>query len=596
MKTPVQLAVVGLALAFALPGFAAVLRTESGSPPLRWNFDRYLADFFPDQNPSTRAVRFHLGTTVSRSGVQSNEWNSVRAAFAQWQAVPGTKILFEEGSPVSNPVNVTALDGRNDVVWLPSGTYGQGDLGERISLGSGTIALTVLSLDVDFNDSTTGTIVEADTLIHRDLDYVVDYQSTTASRIFLESVMLHEIGHWLGMNHSPLGAATLWWYQASGVGAGAGLSSDDLSFARSQYGKPEALLADGTLRGTVRLGGTGVFGALVAAERPDGMVVAGTVTESDGTFRIPGLPAGQYRLRAYPADPNAGGDASLVRGLELDVSAARRFSGANTAFLPTLDAVVTLGAGASMERNLTVGVGTPPFRITEVRTGFNPAARASGDQPLLLPAGQSNLWVGVFVPSNLPADAVLKVTGPGLTHGPTQVIPQALRQLTLVQVPVTVAVDAPAGLRSIELTANGFTASAVGFIDVDPIAPDHNFDGLDDRFQRQYFFPWTRSEAGPEADPDSDGFVNRRERLMGSDPTNRSSVAYRLTRIRMTVDGTELSWESAPGRRYQAWSREALTSGWVKVGTPVTAVGESSTLTDPRPASAVRFYRIADAP
>lgn len=596
MKTPVFCALLGGSIAFALPVSAAVLRTESGSPPLRWNFDQYLADFFPDQNPSTRAVRFHLGTTVSRSGVQSNEWNSVRSAFAQWQSVPGTKILFEEGAPVSNPVNVSALDGRNDVVWLPNGTYGQGDLGERISMGSGTIALTVLSLDVDFNDSTTGTIVEADTLFNRDLDYAVDFQSTTTSRIFLESAMLHEIGHWLGMNHSPLGAATLWWYQASGVGAGAGLSSDDLSFARSQYGKPATLAADGILRGTVRLGGNGVFGALVAAERPDGVVMAGTVTESDGSFRIPGLPPGQYRLRAYPADPNAGGDASLVRGLELDVSAARRFSSANTSFLPTLDALVTLAAGASVERNVTVSAGTPPFRITEVRTGFNPAGRASGDQPLLLPAGQSNLWVGVFVPVTLPTNAVLSITGPGLTFGNSQVIPQALRQLTLVQAPVTVAPDAPPGLRSIELTANGFTAAAVGFVDVDPIAPDHNFDGLDDRFQRQYFAPWTRTEAGPEADPDGDGFVNRRERLMGSDPTNRSSVAYRLTRIRMTVDGTELTWESAPGRRYQAWSRETLTSGWVTVGTAVTAGGETSTRTDPRPASAIRFYRITDAP
>lgn len=593
---PGPLALVGISLALALPSFAAVVRTESGSPPLRWNFDRYLADFFPDQNPSTRAIRFHLGTLVSRGGVQSNEWNSVRAAFAQWQTVPGTKILFEEGAPVPNPVNVSALDGRNDVVWLPSGNYGQGDLGERISLGSGTIALTVLSLDLDFDGSTTGTIVEADTLLNRDLDYFVDYQITTASRIFLESAMLHEIGHWLGMNHSPLGGATLWWQQGSGLGAGAGLSSDDISFARAQYGKPSSLAADGTLRGTVRLGGTGVLGALVAAERPDGVVVAGTATEPDGSFRIPGIPAGQYRLRAYPADPNTGGDASLVRGLELDVSAAQRFSAANTTFLPTLDGVVTVGAGAEVERNLTVSGGTPPFRITEVRIGFDPASRASGDQPLLLPAGQSNLWVGVFVPAALPANAVLKITGPGLTHGNTQVIKPALRQLTLVQVPVTVAADAPPGLRSIELTANGFTASAVGFVDIEPKMPDHNFDGLDDRFQRQYFVPWTRSEAGPESDPDGDGFVNRRESAMGSDPTNRASVAYRLTLIRMTTSGTELHWESAPGRRYQAWSRETLTSGWGTVGTPVTASGEISKFTDTRPASAARFYRITDAP
>ncbi len=575
---------------------AAVVRTESGSPPLHWNFDTYLAEFFPDQNPNTRAIRFHLGTTVSRNGVQSNEWNAVRAAFAQWQAIPGTKIRFEEAAPVTNPSNVSALDGRNDVVWLGQGTYGQAEFGERISIGSGTIALTVLSLDYDFNNSTTGTIVEADAILNKDLDFFTDYENPTSSRLFLESAMLHEIGHWLGMNHSPLGAASLWWYSAPGVSAGDGLSSDEISFARSTYGRPETLATDGTLRGTVRIGGSPVPGALVSAERPDGVVVAGTATESDGSFRIPGLPPGQYRLRAYPADPNSGGDASLVRGTDLDVSASRRFANANTSFLPAVDSVVNVTGGATIERNLSVSAGSPPFRITEVRSRFDPAGRSSSDQPLLLPAGQSNLWVGVFTPANLPTNATLSVTGPGLTLGPTQVLPKALRQLTLVQIPVTVAPNATPGLRSIELAADGFTARAVGFVDIAPAAPDHNLDGLDDRFQRRYFAPWTRPEAAPEADPDADGFVNRRESTMGSDPTDRNSTAYRITRIRMSAPGTTLTWDSAPGRKYQVWSRESLPAAWQKVGSPVTAPGESTEFTDSRPPSSIRLYRVGDSP
>jgi hypothetical protein len=257
----------------------AVLRTESGSPPLHWNFDQYLAEYFPDQNPDTRAIRFHLGTTVSRFGTQSNEWNSVRAAFAQWQAIPNTKIRFEEAAPITAPSNLSALDGRNDIVWLSPGTYGQGDLGERISLTSGTIALTVLALDFDFDGNSTGTIVEADTVINRGLNFTTDYGSLSSSEIFLESTLLHEIGHWLGMNHSPLGAATLWWYSGNGVGAGAGLSSDDVSYARSTYGQTAALQADGVVSGTVTSGGNTVSGALISVEQTNGIVVAGTITE-----------------------------------------------------------------------------------------------------------------------------------------------------------------------------------------------------------------------------------------------------------------------------------------------------------------------------
>jgi hypothetical protein len=575
---------------------AAVLRTESGSPPLRWNFDQYLAEYFPDQNPDTRAIRFHLGTTVSRFGSQSNEWNAVRAAFAQWQAIPNTKIRFEEAAPVTAPSNLSALDGRNDIVWLSPGTYGRGDLGERISLTSGTIALTMLALDFDFDGNSTGTIVEADTVINRDLNFTTDYGSPTSSQIFLESTVLHEIGHWLGMNHSPLGAATLWWYSGNGVGAGAGLSSDDVSFARSTYGQPGATQADGVVTGTVTIGGNGVSGALVSVEQTNGIVVAGTITEPNGTFRIPGIPAGSYRLRTYPCDPNSGGDSSLVRGLELDVSAARRFAGANTAFLPFLDSPISLNPGGTVQRTLVVTPGNPPFRITEVRIGFNASGRASGDQPLLLPAGASNLWVGVFVPNILPSNAVLRVTGPGITHGPSEVLRPALRQLTLVQTRLDVAADAVPGMRSIEVTADGFTASAVGFVDLNPLAPDHNFDGLNDLFQRRYFAPWTAANAAPEADPDGDGFVNRREATMGSDPTDRLSVAYRLTRIRMTGSGTEITWESAPGRRYQLWRRETLATPWLPVGAPFVATGETSTLTDGTQASPERFYRITEIP
>jgi hypothetical protein len=172
--------------------------------------------------------------------------------------------------------------------------------------------------------------------------------------------------------------------------------------------------------------------------------------------------------------------------------------------------------------------------------------------------------------------------------------------MSLVEAPVMVATNATPGLRSISVQANGYTAWANGFVEVLPPFPDFNFDGLDDRWQRKYWSPFTRPEAAPNADPDGDGFVNRREFVMGSDPTDPNSVKYRILSVKLNAGGTVITWESAPARRYQVWSRPDAASGgaagWLAVGSPVTAPGETASSTDTRPATGIRFYLVGNAP
>ena len=153
------------------------------------------------------------------------------------------------------------------------------------------------------------------------------------------------------------------------------------------------------------------------------------------------------------------------------------------------------------------------------------------------------------------------------------------------------------GMRSVQVIANGFTAWASGFVDVAATVPDFNFDGLDDRFQRRYFRPFTRSEAAPGADPDGDGYLNRQEAARGTDPTDGKSYGYRVTGVRLTVAGATVNWESAVGRRYQLWSRDDFGVGiWEKVGGVVTATGETAQGVDGRPSVRLRLYRVQDAP
>jgi hypothetical protein len=214
-----------------------------------------------------------------------------------------------------------------------------------------------------------------------------------------------------------------------------------------------------------------------------------------------------------------------------------------------------------------------------------------------LKPGVAGQTVGVFVPGLMATNAVLRLTGEGVSYGPTEVLPGALRSLTLVQVPVSVASNAAAGLRTLSVTANGFTAWANGFAEILPANPDFNLDGLDDRFQRRYFDPFTQNTAGPEQDPDGDGFVNRREATMGSDPTKASSVNWRISSVKLAAPGTTVTWESAPGRKYQVYARDNLVGAtWQAIGGVLTVAGESGQLLDTRPTDQLRFYQVRDVP
>jgi hypothetical protein len=281
----------------------------------------------------------------------------------------------------------------------------------------------------------------------------------------------------------------------------------------------------------------------------------------------------------------------------LDTSERLDYANASTGFLPVQGLNVTLTAGGTLVQNLSVTNGTPPFRIAKTRPQLTPNDRTSGSTCIQLSPGQTHAWVGVYIPNFGSSTAELRITGDGLKVGATQVLANALAGMALVQAEVDVDPLATPGLRSLSVTAAGYTAWANGFLEVKPLAPDFNFDGLDDLFQRRYWTPFTRAEAAPNADPDGDGFVNRREYAMGSDPTNAASVNYRITRVKLDATGTTVTWESAPGHRYQVYRRSTLggTATWVPVGSPVSASAESTQILDVQPTDTLGFYQIRDA-
>src|SRR5262249_3533673 len=137
----------------------------------------------------------------------------------------------------------------------------------------------------------------------------------------LQTVATHEIGHFLGLDHSGVTRAVMFPFAPASEHA---LSYDDDAGIAALYPKPLADVPTGGLRGTVRMLGSNapVFGAHVYAESTTGALPfpasfnlrkspIGTLTKPDGTYVIQGVPPDSYIVTAEPLDgPESTGDVS----------------------------------------------------------------------------------------------------------------------------------------------------------------------------------------------------------------------------------------------------------------------------------------------
>ncbi|HBA85967.1 MAG TPA: hypothetical protein DCZ95_17930 [Verrucomicrobia bacterium] len=106
----------------------------------------------------------------------------------------------------------------------------------------------------------------------------------------------------------------------------------------------------------------------------------------------------------------------------------------------------------------------------------------------------------------------------------------------------------PTGLFESVLSAyTGCLTTNVGVLRLRPGDIDGN--GLADDWQGDCF--GTNSIVAADEDPDHDGFSNRQEYFLGTDPTNPASFFSCLSAApEATVDGMVLTWPTRPGRVY----------------------------------------------
>lgn len=294
------LTMIAVALLSGVPAFSYLPNFTSPGPQMdHWDFNAFPVTW--NLNPSAGSnIDTSSGRTVA---------DVMQASFNTWTGAPNAVIAVSRGADTTVSAEGSSPKDMNLICFVCSDTDFTKD-SQTLAVSITTTATGPGQTSGARTASFAGQILKADILFNPNSNYTTDAGGACnlSTCQDLQTVATHEIGHFLGLDHSAVVRAVMF-PAASSIQT---LSYDDVAGLSLLYPKNPPDVATGTITGTVTLtNGNNVFGAHVYAESVtadqafDGSIrktPVGTLTRPDGTYTIQGLPADSYIITAEPLD------------------------------------------------------------------------------------------------------------------------------------------------------------------------------------------------------------------------------------------------------------------------------------------------------
>ncbi len=414
---------------------------DASGTPIYWN----LSNPFNPSEVSGGRIIYNLNPAGSDDLPFSQVEQAIAASFRVWEDVPTSSVAFTRGPNATS--TTTGNDNLLQFFWLENSTTTP----DGLNLAG---ALAISRLTTIISGPRTGEIIDASLVFNgNQYQWATDGRGNAAD---IAEVATHEIGHILGLSHSPVGGATM--FPRSGIGriGGRTLATDDQIAVSVVYPASGFNSSTGTIRGRVTdNSGNIIFGAHVAAIDANGNVAASTISQLDGSYSIQGLPPGNYTVYAEPLDAANGAYFSRF-------DLPQFFNSVNLDFQTSRDWPVVAGAGGTVSLDISVARGNPPFDAYII---FNAPNNAFLNVAALAAQGQNNLTIGVAGPGLPQSGSPLAVSGPGITILRTY-FRTTSSGLPAVLADITVSPSAPIGMRNIVINAGGQRTIVTGGLEI----------------------------------------------------------------------------------------------------------------------------------